>query len=291
LGVQHELPGRIVAEANYQDQKSLWLETAWNLNQPRVGGTGELQSRRPFPEFSSTINGLFHDGFARYDALEMVLRKSTAQTSFEFSHTWSKNIGRLEVIDPYNRDLFPGPFDYVPHLTKFHFVVDLPFGLGRQMLNQGGVADFFIGGWTVSGIYQRFSGGPLTPTYSGDPANVGNFSSRPTLNGDPIIDNPTPAKWFEKSVFTAPISGTFGNAGTGIIFGPSSWTADFAIYKRFPVPIVEGSKIQFRTEMFNVFNHPNWQNPVTSFNSPDFGRIITKSLDPRVIQFALRFDF
>ncbi len=291
LGVQHELPGRIVAEANFHDQKSLFLETAWNINQPRVGTTGDLQARRPFPEFSSSINGLFHDGYARYDALELILRKRTAQTSFEFSHTWSKNIGRLEVINAYDRDLFPGPFDYVPHLTKFHFVADLPFGQGRQFLDQGGVVNFLAGGWTVSGIYQRFSGSPLTPTYSGDPANVGVFSARPTLNGDPTIDNPTPARWFDPSVFSAPAAGTFGNAGTGIIFGPSSWTADFGIYKRFPVPLVEGSNLQFRTEMFNAFNHPNRQNPVMSFNSPDFGRIITKNLTPRVIQFALRFEF
>jgi hypothetical protein len=291
VSVQRELPWRMVGEISFQDQNTKKYELTYNLNQPPacLDCQGDLQSRRPYPEYAGSINSLHHDGYARYTALEAVLRKQSAHYTFQGSYTWAKNIGRFGVIDIYNRDLFRGPFDYAPHLLKFHFLMDLPFGSGREYLDQGGVIDLLLGGWTTSGSFQWAGGDPLTVTWSGDPANVGNFSSRPTRSGNPKVDNPTPERWFDTSVFSAPTPGTFGNSGTGILIGPSSWTADFALFKNFRT--TESTKVQFRAEMFNVFNHPNWNNPQTLANGSNFGQILSKSLQPRVIQLALRFEF
>jgi hypothetical protein len=96
-------------------------------------------------------------------------------------------------------------------------------------------------------------------------------------------------RWFDKSCFVAPRRGTFGNAGTGILFGPPSFFADFGLHKNFAIR--ENIRLQFRSEMFNLFNHPNLGTPVTSFDSPFMGQIQRKSQVPRVIQLALRLTF
>ena len=61
-------------------------------------------------------------------------------------------MGRIGVVDLYNRDLFYGPIDYVPHLDKVHFVLDVPFGNGKKWLNQKGIVNQVLGGGTLSGF-------------------------------------------------------------------------------------------------------------------------------------------
>ncbi len=298
LGIQRELPWGMVGEVNFQDQNSKKLESSYNFNQPPPG-PGDISSRIPFPAMSSFLWRLQHDGYARYDALELVVRKTSAHYTFQWSHTWAKNLQRdpsfwvgayYDIINPYDLGAFYGPVNYVPHLDKLHFILDLPVGKGRRLVDREGVLNAVLGGWTVSGfatLYQ--SGDPLTVTWSGDPANVGSFNSRPDRVKRGKIDSPTAEKWFDTSAFVAPAPGTFGNSGTGILFGPSRKFFDFGIYKNFAIR--EGIKLQFRTEMFNAFNHPNQGNPLTLANAPAFGRIPTKLQTPRVIQFALRLTF
>jgi len=298
IGIQHELPWRMVGEINFQDQNSKKLETGWNLNQP-APGPGPVQPRRPFQTIGPNIQANFHEGRSRYDALEMSLRKTSTHFTFQWSHTWAKNLARLSPVDPYNRDLFYGPQDYIPHMDKFHFVADLPFGKGMKFLNRGGGVDAVLGGWTVSGFVNIQSGPPLTITWAGDPANVGRFGAYPNRIASGKVDNPTMAKWFDPSAFVAPTPFTFGNSGTGILFGPGWQFFDFSIHKNFTLK--ENVKLQFRSEMFNVLNHPNLAMPGTSANGLAFGQILTKNgpggtvfarnLDPRIIQFALRLNF
>ena len=289
FGIQRALLWALVADINFQDQNSRKLETSWNLNQPPAG-SGPLGPRRPFPTFGPSIGGTFHEGHSRYDALEMSIKKSSAHYTFQWSHTWAKNMVRTAVVDPYNRDLFVGPGDFAPHLDKAHFVIDLPFGKDMQWLNRRGIADAVLGGWTLSGfaiLYQ--SGAPLTIAWAGDTANVGVSTVRPNRIGSGRVSNPSPNAWFDTSAFVAPTPLTFGNSGTGILYGPSAKSFDAAIHKYFPIH--ENVRLQFRTELFNAFNHPNLANPQTLANGLDFGRILTKSQDPRLIQFALRLMF
>ncbi len=91
----------------------------------------------------------------------------------------------------------------------------------------------------------------------------------------------------------------FGNSGVGIVRGPGQTNTDFSITKT--TPIGEKQSIQFRSEFFNLFNHPQFAIPATAgaagFNqllfpsSPNFGLITATSINPRLIQFALRYQF
>ena len=95
----------------------------------------------------------------------------------------------------------------------------------------------------------------------------------------------------------------FGSVGRNVLRGPSQTNVDFSILKRFPIR--ESKNIEFRAEFFNLFNHVNFANPISNFNavtsfgpntgqvlSPgDFGRIISTSNNPRLIQLALKLNF
>jgi hypothetical protein len=84
----------------------------------------------------------------------------------------------------------------------------------------------------------------------------------------------------------------FGDSGTGIVNGPGQANADIAFSKTIPIKWPhEGSSLQFRTELYNALNHPQFANPDTNFTSPTFGVISSTSVNPRVIQLALKFAF
>ncbi len=288
LSIQRELPWRVVFDVNFQDQNSLKLESSWNLNVP-TPAPGPIEPRRPFQLFGPSIGGTFHDGHTRYDALEFSLRKQSAHYTLQFSHVFAKNLGRLSPLNPYDRDLFVGPLNFLPHITKLHFVVDLPFGKGRALLSQGRALDAAFGGWTVSGFAIFQSGGPLTPTWNGDPANVGIFGARPDRIASGRVARPSMERWIDPAAFTAPTPGTFGNSGTGILYGPNAQFFDLAVHKNFT--FFERYQLQLRGESFNAFNHPNFGTPNMAVNGLRFGEILLKTSQPRVHQIALRLRF
>jgi hypothetical protein len=85
-----------------------------------------------------------------------------------------------------------------------------------------------------------------------------------------------------------PGTGTFGDAGRNILRGPGLYSLDFALMKQWRLR--EVSRLQFRVEAFNLFNHPNFNLPEGDFNSPDFGRV-KSAWDSRQIQLGLRLEF
>jgi len=105
--------------------------------------------------------------------------------------------------------------------------------------------------------------------------------------------------YFNLSCFTNPpvisrdgIGAAFGNSGTGIVDGPGQANLDVAISKEFEVPWPhEKSDIEFRCELFNTFNHPQFSNPDANFSSATFGVITATSINARVVQLALRLAF
>jgi hypothetical protein len=196
---------------------------------------------------------------------------------------------RTSPLNPYDRDSVVGPSGYVPHFSKFHFVADLPFGRGLPFLNRGGAVNALLGGWTVSGFAIFQSGGPLTPTWNADSANVGIAIVRPNRIADGSVSNPSMARWIDPAAFTAPTPLTFGNSGTGILFGPSSQFFDMALHKNFVFR--ERMRLQFRAEALNAFNHPNFGPPNLAVNGLSFGQILLKTSNPRVFQMALRVNF
>jgi hypothetical protein len=90
-------------------------------------------------------------------------------------------------------------------------------------------------------------------------------------------------------IFLNPDAGTTGTLGLASVFGPRYWNFDFSTLKR--TRITENTNLEFRAEIFNLFNTVNFDNPVTNINSANFGRITSITGRPRLMQFALRLNF
>jgi hypothetical protein len=129
---------------------------------------------------------------------------------------------------------------------------------------------------------------------SGTDTNLdGNANDRADLVGNPIIGGDRTrdevlSRYFNTAAFARPVDGSPGNAGRSLFTGPGVATWNLSAFKSF-VPI-ERHRIQFRAELFGAFNHPNFGNPNTSLNSPNFGRILGAG-GARVIQFGLKYLF
>ena len=103
------------------------------------------------------------------------------------------------------------------------------------------------------------------------------------------MDNPTVDLWFNPADFVAPLANTYGNAGRGILYGPGHVNFDTSLSKRFAV--VGRSNLEFRWDVFNLFNHPGFGFPNSAIGNATAGRITTTIVDNRSMQFALKLNF
>src|SRR5439155_19848414 len=151
-----------------------------------------------------------------------------------------------------------------------------------------------LGNWQVSGIHVVQGGLPLTAILGGNTVlNLGSDRvARPNLVGSPELPRSqrTVERWFNTDAFTvlSPAPQAFGNAGVGIMRGPGLANFDFLIAKKFNVD--ENRYFQFRTELFNAFNHPNFGPPDIRREASTFGRILTAA-NGRIVQFGLKLYF
>jgi len=152
------------------------------------------------------------------------------------------------------------------------------------------VPQAILGGWQLNGITNVRSGFPLGFTTANNQSGTA-LTNRPNVVCNPRLDNPTVGKWFDTACFAAPPAGTLGNAGRTIggLYGPRQVNFDLSIYKMFT--IAEGRTLQFRTEVFNIFNHAQFATPNTTFGNPSFGQILSTIKSPRQVQFALKIVF
>jgi len=132
------------------------------------------------------------------------------------------------------------------------------------------------------------SGSPFTPYYTANISNTFTSSDRPIVVGDPNTGPKTVQQWFNTKAFTAPASGTFGNAGRNIIHGPALYNLDLALSRTFSIH--ERLALQFRSEFFNSLNHPNFTLPLATVDGAGYGQV-TSASDPRQLQFALKVIF
>jgi hypothetical protein len=179
------------------------------------------------------------------------------------------------------------------------------------MLNKG-LASAIAGNWQLTTAALARTGFPinvlLPSSYVSPYGNSGTL--RPNLIAGVPLTPPggrTVAHWINPAAFAAPAGGTFGNAPRDLFPGPGTWQVDTSVART--VHLTEGSLLEFRSEFYNVFNHPQLGQPQSTFSptSPaGFGSIInTVNLNtaivspispvgsgtPREIQFALRLEF
>ena len=142
----------------------------------------------------------------------------------------------------------------------------------------------------MNGIITLQSGFPFNVIVSGDPANTGRNNERPNLVGKPSDNcgNGHLTNCISTTAFAIPVY-SYGNAGRNLLYGPGLDNVDFSLFKNFR--IMERASLQFRSEFFNFFNTPAFNNPNATFGTSTFGTITSTKHDNREIQFALKLMF
>lgn len=252
-----------------------------------------------------------------YNALQVSLKRRFAHGfSMLASYTLSKT---LDDVSSFNitgsasqsvageNDLAQNPFDVKAEWgrsmfdARHRFVVSYQWDL-PWFKHPDNWYGHVLGNWQVNGITTLMSNTPFTVYDSSNPSLQGSapeisgfFSSRPNIVGDPNsgtcsggIPVRTAACWFNTSAFASAATGQFGNVGRNTMDGPAFQQWDFSVIKT--IPVRERMSVQFRAEMFNIFNNVNFELPNNDINSPGFGQIVAAQ-PGRIVQLALKFQF
>lgn len=191
------------------------------------------------------------------------------------------------VRSEYNYRWEKGRSDFdITHRFVVSYTYDVPFARSLR-----GVSKQILDGWQLVGIHSFNTGNPFTVHARTDYSNTGGDARPNAVVG--VSDVPPGGRsrqeWFNPASFSdVGINGQFGNVGRNTISGPGAISIDLSVFKNFA--LTERAKIQFRSEFFNLINHPNFRSPSTTFDGSNPGEL-TSALPSRQIQFALKFLF
>jgi hypothetical protein len=261
-------------------------------------------------------------GASWYNALLVGLNKRFShglqfQASYTFARDLSTDFGSTTgpnggdaVGDQNNPTSRYGPDSFI---REHRFVVNYTYQLPGPHTKNAFVHQA-LGGWMIAGVTTIQSGHLLTVTYTNGSNIYGITNDRASLSGtctpgqyvksgSPSSLAGTSTEYINTSCFTAPAlinpapplgdgATGFGNSGVGILEGPGQVNFDIGILKHFPLHWPrETAQLEFRTEFFNAFNHPQFGDPSTAFGTPNFGQITDTVVAPRILQFALKLSF
>ena len=279
------------------------------LNAPTVP---QQQLLRPYPEYCDVTEAGAPVGNSSYNALQATYtHRWHAGLNVNVSYTFSKFIDDVQgasgwafpgsaskVRDVYNigRDRSVDVSD-IPHSLVVNYVYELPVGKGKLAGGQwSGPVNQILGGWQLTGIFTAKSGFPLSISPASDQMGQFGASSRPDVIGNPKPSNQNVNNWIDGAAFTNAQALTFGNAPRtfGNLRSPHYINWDMGIQKWWSFS--EAKRLQFRLEMFNTFNHPNFFAPdqnLSDYNPSDllhstFGKI-SQAYPSRDVQAALKF--
>jgi hypothetical protein len=228
---------------------------------------------------------------ASYTASKLISDVETATTWLESSVATNQNNNNLKL----ERSLSSQD---VPQRLVISGTFDLPFGRSRRFLsNFGGLPGKLISGWSVNGIYTAQSGMPIALVTAANLTNSFGGRSRPNNNGQSArLTSPATERlnrWFDTSKFSQPPAFTFGNVSRTLpdVRSHGINNLDFSIFKNTQFGPNEKLNLQFRTEIFNIFNRPQFGYPGNAFGTPQFGVVANQANEPRLIQFALKLVF
>jgi len=265
------------------------------------------QLLRPYPQYLDLL--IFRDPYADLSYQSMTLRvekqyshgltltagytasKTIASTTQ--SNTWLVGPSNHLYDAKYNRGLEAND---IPQRLVLSYVYDIPMGKGHRIVSTGPLS-LVLGGWSFSGITVFQKGRPVLIT-APDVTNLYNFSStngRANRIKNPVLSSgQSLTHWFDTTAFqaAAPYTLPTDSLSQPDLRGPGRKNWDWSLIKN--TRFMERYNLQFRAEMFNVFNHPAWDlnsnasGAGTDVTNPLFGQIVLGS-NPRNIQFGVRF--
>jgi hypothetical protein len=320
LNIQQELTSTLGLMVGYFGSKGTHLRYSSNINQPIIQADGSLV--RPYSEISPSspidpgkavgnITQVNSGGNSSYNALWVSLNKHFSHGfQFNTSYTWSKSIdynsissSGVTLQNSYDAANNRGLSDFnTPNRFVFNGIYDLPFK-GNRLVN----------GWQISTIIQAQSGNPLT-VFVPVSSVTGNFTLRPDIIGK-VQTIGDPSQWFStgvcnplngpcaaSDVFAIPVQMVngkavyhYGDLGRNSLRGPAFADMDFGLQKT--TKINERFGTEFRADIFDLFNHPNFGNPGLFAGTSTFGKIFGTRFptgdfgSSRQIQLSLKLTF
>jgi hypothetical protein len=278
LNVQRGLGTNYLVEAAYVGSQGRQMVLKVDINQaPPVVGVTDSNVNRPFIGLAPAVRGLSQSqsiGEVDYHGLLLKFQRRFANNfSFLNSYTFGKSLdfasdNEAGISNTYDLQYNHGPSDYdVKHTFSSSWIYELPFARSKM-----------YGGWQLGGILYLRGGLPLTITQTQGVQSTAT-GNRPNRICDGNLSNPTIDNWFDKSCFvaTSDITGTYGNAGRGIIRGPGSFNIDASLTKNTKIANLS---TEFRIEAFNLLNHPQFANPNTTFDNAAGGTITAMLSSP-----------
>jgi hypothetical protein len=278
------------------------------------------QLLRPYPQFQGVTAESNSYGNSIYHSLQVKLERRFAHGfGMLLSYTYSKLIDDVLASDTYEG--FPGEtfsagyiqdstnrradravasFD-TPNYLAINGNWELPFGHGKAFLSHGGWTNALFGGWQLNGIFNIHTGAPLgLTTQTNTLYNYGAYSyasntERPNYLGGPVYTSGSVSSrvndYFNVNAFGLPAPFTYGDTGRLLPYlrAPGEVNLDMSLFKE--IPIHERMHLQFRAEVFNLLNHPQFDAPNTVIGSPQAGVISDQVNSPRDIQLALKLLF
>ena len=307
---------------------------------PNVGGSlgaatvSEAQLLLPFPEYSQVYDSN-NVGKAQYDSLNLKVQKRLSKgLTFLSTFTWSKNQdntyggaaanyfntcnGPCTAAPAYPQNVYNLAAEWSlaagtqPWRYTAGWTYELPFGKGKPMLSNSNALNYIVGGWSVNGTAIISGGFPLGVFQTNANTLIGTLEQRPNATGISPVNSGSPESlinscgaavnpvcFINAAAFSLAPAYTFGNTSRELpMYGPGISNWDVSVFKNFVIR--ERVKAQFRAEALNLFNTPNFANPLQQFQGvnattgkpvANFGNITTQFNIPRELQLGLKFSF
>lgn len=285
LNTQYQVSKGIVLQVGYVGSLGRHLIVTRDINQAANSALGTkntlalAQPTRPyyssFPQYG-VIDDLQAAGISEFNSLQVTIRTSQwhgleSQFNYTLAHALDNGSAARNTIpmDSFNASLDYGrsTFDIRDNFNAY-VVYSLPHtSHGPSRL---------VNGWQLDALPTYRTGTPFNITAGTNVSGTFEGNDRVNVNADPFagvnqsIQNRV-VTWFNKVVFSAPASGTFGTLGRDVFTGPGFGAFDFSVVKN--TPITERIQTQLRVEIFNLFNRTNLANPTGNFSSGSFGQI------------------
>ena len=274
------------------------LDGLLDINQA-TPGTAPIASRRPYPFFSQ-IWQLQTSLVSNYNGLQVTAERRSKNLNYQFSYTYSHSLDENSnnpgnIVNSYNKHADYGNSDQnLPNRFVGSVNYTLPF-------RGSGALRPFVQGWQLNGILTYSDGIPFSVLAGANSLGVADgIVPRAQFVGTSGNGSLPPGqrslkKWFDTSAFANPGPQQWGNSGRNILQGPGTENVDFSIFKT--IALREGSKLELRSEFFNLFNTPQFNNPNATAGTSTFGTISsagspnTLQRVSREIQLAAKVSF
>ena len=335
LSVQQQLFKNTIIDIAYVGNHGLKLQQFLNGNQRNVTGTLNATTpiyTRPFGNWPSDITEALNEGYSNFNSLQARYEQRftgglTLLNSFTWEHSLDNASASLEGNTPSPQDANNLRAEYsqsdynLPVFNVTSIVYELPFGRGRRFGNHlNPIVDVIAGGWQATLINTAQAGTPFNLTYSpnsltaSDTQITANYRGanlyRPNrVAGQSLTQgrsvqaaNTGYVQYVNFNALALPpttVNGQyvapFGNLSRNPGRTPAFYESDFDVNKRFQTP-VERLQVEFRGELYNLFNHTNLYLPSSGLSgtlgaAPTSGGLISSTFTPRVVQFALKLIY